>query len=184
MKISKPSGLTNLIGALRDFPFSRQGLGGLRVGDRAHARRFARGALLSTYLLATWACQVALPPKETIWVTIPPDAPLEEVTDSLATHGIIQSPRAFQRLAGMGRAYLGIKPGLYDFQPHSPIGAVLARLRKGTAPVKRFVLPKGIWLTELATRLERDMGLARELFMAAAGSPVLLSRLGTRVLPR
>ncbi len=180
MKITNPSGLTNSIGAWRDFPFSRMGFGGLRVRDRAHTRRFTRGALLSTYLLATWACQVALPPQETIWVTIPPDAPLEEVTDSLAANGILQSPRAFQRLAGMGRAYLGIKPGLYDFQPHSPIGAVLARLRKGTPPVKRFVLPKGIWLTELAARLERDTGLDREVFIAAASSPVLLSRLGTR----
>ena len=180
MKITNPSGLTNSIGAWRDFPFSRMGFGGLRVRDRAHARRFTRGALLSTYLLATWACQVALPPKETIWVTIPPDAPLEEVTDSLAANGIIQSPQAFQRLARMGRAHLGIKPGLYDFRPHSPIGAVLARLRKGTAPVKRFVLPKGIWLTELAARLERDTGLDREVFIAAASSPVLLSRLGTR----
>ena len=145
----------------------------------AHPRRFTKGAVLGAYMLAAWAC--AQPPaKETIWVAIPPDAPLEEVTDSLVANGIIQSPRAFQRLARMGRAHLDIKPGLYDFQPHSPIGEVLVRLRKGTEPVRRFVLPKGIWLTELAARIERDMGLDQEVFMEAAGSPVLLARLGAR----
>jgi UPF0755 protein len=53
-------------------------------------------------------------------------------------------------------------------------------LRKGTEPVRRFVLPKGIWLAELAVRIERDMGLDQEAFLEAAGSPVLLTRLGAR----
>ncbi len=156
MKIVNPSRLTNTIRVWRLLPL-----------------------FLATFLLVLGACA---PPtaRETIWVTIPPDAPLEAVTDSLVANGIIQSPQAFQRLARMGRAHLGIQPGLYDLQPNSPIGAVLVRLRKGTAPVKRFVLPKGIWLTELAARIEQQMGLEQEAFLAAASSPVLLSRLGAR----
>ena len=80
----------------------------------------------------------------------------------------------------MGRAHLDIKPGLYDLQPDSPIGEVLIRLRRGIEPVKRVVLPKGVWLTEAAARIEQDLGIDREAFMAAAGSRVLLSRLGAR----
>ena len=135
--------------------------------------------MLSAYLLTAYACQPP-PVAETIWVTIPPDSPLEAVTDSLVINGIIESPRAFQRLARMGRAYLDIKPGLYDFQLHSPIGEVLVHLRKGTEPVKRLVLPEGIWLTEVAAWIEQEVGIDREAFLAAAGSRDLLTRLGAR----
>ena len=135
--------------------------------------------LLPLYLLTAWACQPP-PAKETIWVTIPPGASLEAVTDSLVANGIIESPEAFQRLARMGRAYLDIKPGQYDFELNRPIGEVLVRLRKGTEPVKRVVLPEGIWLTEVAAWIEQEMGIDREAFLAAAGSPGLLSRLDAR----
>ena len=188
MKIVNPSGLTNTIRRLRFSTLSERASGRLGAPDRrgglrretpAKARRPAMRAAHCACLFAAWACQ---PPaaKETIWVTIPPGARLEGITDSLVANRIIKSPRAFQRLARMGRAYLDIKPGLYDFRLNSPIGEVLVRLRKGTEPVKRLVLPKGIWLTEVAAWIERDIGINREAFMAAAGSPALLSRLGTR----
>ena len=113
-------------------------------------------------------------------MTIPPDASLEAIADSLVANRIIESRGVFQRLARMGRAQHGIQPGLYDFQPQRPVGEVLVRLRKGTASVKRFVLPKGIWLTELAARIEKEMGIDQEAFLTAAGSRALLSRLGVR----
>ena len=176
MKTLNPSGLTNKFRGWRLFPFSKV------VSDslERHARTPAeRRALLGAYLLIGWACQPP-PVKETIWVTIPADATLEAVADSLVNNGIIQSSQAFQRLARMGRAHLDIKPGLYDFQLKSPMGEVLVRLRQGTDPVKRLVLPEGIWLTEVAAWIEREMGIDREAFLAAAESPARLSRLGTR----
>ena len=179
MKIASSSGLTNTRQAWRLLSFSKLVSGGLGRHVRAQARRPARRAVLRAYLLAAWACQPATV-EETVWVTIPPYAPLKAVSDSLVANGIIQSPRAFQRLARMGRAHLDIKPGLYDFQLHSPIGEVLVRLRRGTEPVKRFVLPEGIWLAEVAVWMERGMGIDQEAFLAAAGSPDLLSRLGAR----
>ena len=179
MKIVNPLGLTNTNGGWRDPPPSKTNFRGPEIRVRSYAQHLTRGALFCVCLVFAWGCQPPAP-KETVWVTIPPDASLEVVTDSLAVYGIIDSPRAFQRLARMGRAHLDIKAGLYDFRPHSPIGEVLVRLRKGTEPVRRFVLPKGIWLTELADRIERDMGLDPETFLAAAGSPLLLSRLGVR----
>ena len=130
-------------------------------------------------LLVLWACG---PPasKEVIWVTIPPEASLEAITDSLMAHEIITSPGAFQKLARMGKAYLDIKPGLYDLHPNTPIGQVLITLRKGRDPVLRVVLPKGLWLTEVAALVERHMGIDQESFLAAAGSKRLLSRLDAR----
>ena len=179
MKISISSGLTNTSPAWRLFPFPRMVFGGIERAAGGRVRRLARRALVGAYLLAAGACE---PPagKDTIWVTIPPDAPLEAIADSLVKNDIIQSSRAFQRLARMGKAYLDIKPGLYDFQLHTPIGEVLVRLRKGTEPVKRFSLPEGIWLTEIAAWVELEMGVDQEAFMAAARSPGLLSRLGAR----
>ena len=188
MKIFDAWGLTNSIRRRTFSTFFERAyrpLGALARGDilrretQASAWRLARGAALCACVFVAWACQ---PPaaKETIWVTIPPDALLEGITDSLVANRIIESPRAFQKLARIGRAYLDIKPGLYDFQPSTPIGEVLVRLRKGTDPVKRMVIPKGIWLTEVAAQIERDMGIDREAFMAAASSRVLLSRLGAR----
>ena len=134
---------------------------------------------ISMGLLVLSACR---PPasKETIWVTIPPGASLEAITDSLVANEIITSPGAFQKLARMGRADLGIKPGLYDLNPNTPIGQVLVTLRKGRDPVRRVVVTKGIWLSEVAILVERDMGIERESFLAAAGSDSLLFRLGVR----
>lgn len=136
-------------------------------------------ALLSIGLLVLSACGPP-PSKETVWVTIPPGASLEAITDSLVANEIITSPGAFQRLARMGRAYLEIKPGTYDLNPNTPIGKVLVTLRRGRDPVRRVVLPKGSWLSEVAALVERDMGIERESFLAAAGSESLLSRLGAR----
>ena len=165
--------------AWRLLPFSRVVFERLERGALGQVRCLARRAVLGAYLLAAGACQPP-PPKDTIWVTIPPDAPLEAIADSLVTNGIIQSPQAFQRLARIGRAHLDIKPGLYDFQLHTPIGKVLVRLRKGTEPVKRFAVPEGVWLTEMAAWIELEMGVDQEAFMTAARSPGLLSRLGAR----
>ena len=179
MKTLNPSGLTNKFRGWRLFPFSKVVSDSLERHARTPAERLARRALLGAYLLIGWACQPP-PVKETIWVTIPADATLEAIADSLVNNGIVQSSQAFQRLARMGRAHLDIKPGLYDFQLKSPMGEVLVRLRQGTDPVKRLVLPEGIWLTEVAAWIEREMGIDREAFLAAAESPARLSRLGTR----
>ncbi len=179
MKISKRRSLTNSIQGWRLFPSFGTVSGGPEGDVRAHASRLAGGALFAAYLLAAWACEPP-PARETIWVNIPPDAPVEAISDSLVAHGVIKSSQALQRLVRMERAHLDLKPGLYDFQLGSPIGEVLVRLRRGTEPVKRVVLPRGMWLTEVAAWIEREMGVDQEAFLAAAGSPALLSRLGAR----
>ncbi|MDH5199077.1 MAG: endolytic transglycosylase MltG, partial [Gemmatimonadota bacterium] len=91
------------------------------------ARVLLAGGLL---LLATQACVVP-DPDEAIWIRIPPDDPLEAVAESLATHGIVPSAAAFARFARLGRKHRGIKPGVYPFVPGTPMGRVLADLRKG-----------------------------------------------------
>jgi UPF0755 protein len=176
MKIVEGFSLTNKGRALSFFCVSGRIQATLSQVSRLHA---GRRVAVCVALLFVCACQPP-PVKDTIWVTIPAGATLQEVSDSLVANRIIKSPKAFQRLARMGRADPDIKPGLYDFQPQTPIGEVLVRLRRGTEPVMRVVLPKGMWLSEVAARIEQNTGIDQEAFMAAAGSPALLSRLGTR----
>ncbi|MDH4044439.1 MAG: endolytic transglycosylase MltG [Gemmatimonadota bacterium] len=129
-------------------------------------------------LLATQACVVP-DPDEAIWIRIPPDDPLEAVAESLATHGIVPSAAAFARFARLGRKHRGIKPGVYPFVPGTPMGRVLADLRKGRPDAVRIRVKEGVWLAELAPVLSRVLDLPLDSLTAAARDSTLRARLGT-----
>lgn len=125
------------------------------------------------------ACAVPEPP-HAVWVTIPEDAPVEAVAESLATHDIVSSAESFARFARMGRKHRGIKPGIYPLRAGMPMGRVLAALRKGRAPVQRIPVREGGWLREVAFTIEQRLGIPAESIYAAATDSSLRARVGAR----
>ncbi len=136
-----------------------------------HRRLLLVGALIGA------GCEVPAPP-DAVWVTIPPSATLDAVSDSLAAHDIVRSAGAFRRYARIGRKHLGIKPGTYPLQPRTPMGEVLVLLRKGTPPVERVVIQARANLVETAITLEQLLGIPAESTLAAAADSALRARFG------
>jgi UPF0755 protein len=80
----------------------------------------------------------------------------------------------------MNRRHLGVEAGTYPLRPHSPMGEVLATLRRGTHAVKPVTIRERSTLAEVARRLERTLGVEAESLEAAAGNADLLRQVGSR----
>ncbi len=122
------------------------------------------------------ACVVPESP-EAVRVTIP-DAPVEAIAESLAVHGIVGSAESFARFARMGRKHLGIKAGVYPLVPGTPMGKVLAILRRGREPETRLEVRSGIWISELAPLVEQLMGVSPDSFVQATRDSSIRARVG------
>jgi UPF0755 protein len=131
-------------------------------------------------LITSLGCEVSQPARGTVWVTIPPNATLESVAESLATHGIVRSARSFRWYVQWSGARDALKAGVYEFPEALPIAQVAATLRKGVAPLDTVVIPPGITLAEAAPIFERELGIDSNAFMRAASSALLRERLGAR----
>lgn len=113
-----------------------------------------------------------------VWVTVQSGDSVGAVAESLETYGIVESAEEFERFARMGRRHQGIKAGVYPLRPGSPMGKVLAELRKGTPAVRLVRVPPGIWLSELAPVFESALGIPRDSFTAAVRDSALRAQIG------
>jgi UPF0755 protein len=132
-------------------------------------------ALLGVLVVAA-ACAVP-DARHGVRVTIP-DGPVEAVAESLAAHGIVSSAESFARFARMGRKHLGIKAGVYPLVPGTPMGKVLATLRRGRAPEIRLEVRSGIWISELAPIVEQVMGIPADSFRGATHDSTVRDAVG------
>jgi UPF0755 protein len=136
--------------------------------------------MLAGVLLVLTLSACERPPAEAVvWVRIPPGDSLAAVAESLAVHGIVKSPRSFERLALMGRKHLEIKPGVYPLRPGMPMGAILVELRRGRPDAVRTRVEDGVWLSELLPALSRTLNIPVEEFWEAARDAGLRSQVGT-----
>ncbi len=127
--------------------------------------------------IALLACEVPQRPNA-VWVTIAPGDSVAAVAESLAAHDIVKSARQFEDFARINRRHLGIKPGTYPLRPASPMGAVLAALRRGTPPVTAVTIRERSTVVEIAARLERALAVPAESVTQAAADPALRDRVG------
>jgi UPF0755 protein len=126
--------------------------------------------------VALAACGASDGPRVT--VTIPPGATLDAAVDSLAAHGVVTHRAAFRwyaRLRGLGGA---LKSGVYLLPPGAPWGEVVRALARGRGVEVRWTVPEGWRLAEIAALAERDLGIPRDSFLAAARDPTLRAELG------
>jgi UPF0755 protein len=159
-------------------PSSLDTLGPMRVSRIQQTAHFVGLSwLVAAFVVSLMACTV---PDGTpaVWVTVPSGDSVAAVAESLETYRIVESAEEFERFARMGRRHRGIKAGVYPLRPGSPMGRVLAELRKGTPAVRLVRVPPGIWLSELAPVFESSLGISRDSFIAAVRDSALRAQIG------
>jgi UPF0755 protein len=101
-------------------------------------------------------------------VTVPPGTPLAAVTDSLKAHRVITSALGFKLLARLRRVDRTVRAGVYEFPPRSSAWTVLDVLSEGKQAARRFTVPEGLTILEVADLAAERLGLPAESVIAAA----------------
>lgn len=118
-----------------------------------------------------------------IWeLNVPPDRAivqirsgmiLSQIADSLYQHGILADRDRFctaARLSGMSRK---LKAGTYQFQGRQNNYRILNRLVQGDILLVKMTFREGIRAKEMASMLEKRLGIHAEAFMKAVHDPGL-----------
>ena len=132
---------------------SPAGRGGVRAG----------GAVA---LLALAACAGSNNAPER--VTLPPGASFAAVTDTLAEHGIIRSRRGFKLLARLRGVDRSVQAGMYEFPPGTFAWKVLDVLARGAAISRKFTVPEGLTIRDVAALAAERLGMPEDTVLAAA----------------
>ena len=105
---------------------------------------------------------------------IPPGAGVRAVAESLAAHGVIRSPSWFRLITRYGGKDRRLQQGVYAFRRGEGSGSALRALVSGRALLRRFTVPEGFTLLDIADAAERTLAIPRERFLAAASDTALL----------
>lgn len=113
---------------------------------------------------------------------VPKGATTGWVADNLYERGVIKDPVVFRCYARYYHLDKKIKSGTYRLSSDLPVPAVLGLLTKGSQLARRFTIPEGFTLAEIALRLDEQGVVKKEDFLreVAAGSfdfPFLSSNL-------
>jgi UPF0755 protein len=127
-------------------------------------RASARIAVTAGALLA--ACSGTNPSLER--VTLPPGTSFSALTDSLTAHRVIGDRRWFKLLARIRGVDRSVQAGVYEFAPGLSASEVLDILAKGKAAARRFTVPEGLTLDDLATLAQERLGIPADSVLAAA----------------
>ncbi|HET6578941.1 MAG TPA: endolytic transglycosylase MltG [Gemmatimonadales bacterium] len=101
-------------------------------------------------------------------VTLPPGASFAAVTDTLAAHGVVRSPRGFKLLARMRGVDRSVQAGVYEFPPGTSAWKVLDVLARGAAVSRKFTVPEGLTIPEVAALAAQRLDLPEDTVLAAA----------------
>jgi UPF0755 protein len=111
----------------------------------------AAGAL--RWLLSPPAAQA-----EAVLFDVPPGATLSSVGRSLASAGLVRSPRAFVVLGRWHRLQGRLQAGEYQISAAMPSAEILETIAEGKVHTLEFLVPEGITAAEIAQRLG-ELGL-------------------------
>lgn len=90
---------------------------------------------------------------EPVQVRVRQGASFGEVADSLAAHDLVEWPGLFRRYARLRGVATRIRPGTYAFRAGTGWDVVLEALVEGRILTTKLVLPEGIGVDEVATRI-------------------------------
>jgi len=118
-------------------------------------------------------------------ILVPKHTTLAAVTDSLAAHGIVTSPRTFRATArilgtfwpplrGVDRH---LRPGRYAFPRGERWSVILSALRSGRTDDAYFTVPEGATIAEIAGEAHRKLGMDSAAFVAVTREPAFRERL-------
>jgi UPF0755 protein len=127
---------------------------------------------------AITACYTGQPNGPRIQVTIPEGASLAAAAESLNARGVIGSPGAFRFFARVFGKADEIKAGVYEFVPDRPVLEALDVLTTGRETLRRFSIPEGLMLSEVAAAVQNRLGIPASAVAAAAKESARVARLG------
>ena len=113
-------------------------------------------------IIAFAGCGVPEPP-DRIWVTVPEDAAIAAVAESLQTRGVIGSGAALISYMRMVRKTDSIKPGMYHLLPRMPIAKAAQALVAGVAPIDSITIAERATLAEIVTLRHQPVSMATGL---------------------
>lgn len=129
-------------------------------------RRRGLRAALSMAVLPLLACAGSNTATER--VTLPPGTSFPALTDSLAAHGVIASPRWFRLIARVRGVDRSVQAGVYEFGPGLSAWEVLDILSRGKAAAQRFTVPEGLTVADVAALAQERLGIPADSFAAVA----------------
>jgi UPF0755 protein len=100
--------------------------------------------------------------------TVPAGATLSAVADSLHARGLIASPRLFRFLATISGRSRAVRAGVFDVPRNANAREVLHLLVSGPPALRTLVVQEGMMLTEIAARVEQQLGIPAEEVVGAA----------------
>jgi len=104
--------------------------------------------------------------------------PLARIAASLEQEGIVSSARLFMVHARFRGVAGRLQAGEYRFTDGMRPGEILRMMLNGEVDTRRFTVPEGYSIHQLAELLEKQGLFTREGFLRAATNPALLSELG------
>lgn len=110
-------------------------------------------------------------------VTVPVGANMRTAAESLASAGVIGSPKAFRLYAKLRRQDRAIKAGTYELKQNAGWSSVLAALRSGRGIVNTVTVPEGFTLAQTEALLASKLSLPVDSIKAATRDSALLQRL-------
>jgi peptidoglycan lytic transglycosylase G len=117
-------------------------------------------------LLLLGACAGPNPTSER--VTLPPGATFAAVTDTLAAHRVVANRGLFKLIARVRGVDRSVQAGVYEFPPGTSPWKVLDVLARGAAVSRKFTVPEGLTIPEVAALAAERLGLAEDSVIAAA----------------
>ncbi|TFG93755.1 MAG: endolytic transglycosylase MltG [Syntrophobacterales bacterium] len=113
-----------------------------------------------------------------VTVEIPQGISFAQMADILDRAGLLRHKKRFHLLAFVTGAAKHIQAGEYDLRSSMSPMAVLERLVRGKVKEYQVFIPEGFTLHQIATRLENQGLVDREVFISLASNSRLLSSLG------
>ncbi len=142
------------------------------------------GAIVLMALAAVRLSLVALVPpgdgKVVRVVDFPKGSPLRRLADELERGGVLRSARLFTLQARLSGASSRVQAGTYQFSDAMKPSQILRMLSIGDVYERRFAVPEGYSIYQLAEMLESRRLTTREAFLAACRDPDILREAGIR----
>jgi UPF0755 protein len=110
---------------------------------------------------------------ELVLVVIPPGASTREVADLLYAGGVIKDATFFRYYAQYKKVDAQLQGGEYELSRALTPDQILTKLSRGEVLVRRFTVPEGLTVAEIADLLAEKKLVAREAFLAAAAASTL-----------
>jgi UPF0755 protein len=101
-------------------------------------------------------------------VTLPAGATFGAVADTLGAHGVIADRRVFKLIARVRGVDRSVQAGVYEFPPGTTPWKVLDVLARGAAISRKFTVPEGLTILDVAALAAERLDLPEDTVVAAA----------------